>query len=139
MKANLANLCIAEDRIRETFFDKDRVTGEPVEVNVYEPTDEQEIEIERLLREHATSKKTKNKDELLYLSLIKMLTDIDFGDLTEEQQLKIYSNPTDLLKLVTTEISMIIVNKTRVGTKKIEFLKMLPDSDIEEIKKTNKK
>ena len=135
MKASFANLGVSENRIRETFHDKDRVTGKVVEVNVYEPTSEQEIEIEKLLKDHATNKNGKDADDLLYLELIKMLTDIDFGKISKTKQLEIFNNPTDLLKLVTTEISMIIVNKTRVGSKKLEFLTMLPQEELKEDKK----
>ena len=131
IKANFANLAIPEDRTRETFYDKDIATGQVVEVNVYEPTEEQNKKISKLLENFIKSKQTEKDSNLLYLKIMELITDIDFGDLTDAQKLKVFENPNSLLQLVTTEISIMLVNKTRIGTKTMEYLNVLSNNDIQ--------
>lgn len=76
-------------------------------VEIYNPTDEVRLEILRLLE---GGRKDFEKVELSNMALLKsiaLLTNIDFGDLTDEEAHAIVNNPGDILEAVNNEVSAI--------------------------------
>ena len=97
-------------------------------VEIYNPTDEVRLEILRLLE---GGQKDFEKVELGNMALLKsiaLLTNIDFGDLTEEEAHEIVNNPGNILVAVNNEVSAIHIELLKGQFTVAQSLASMPDA-----------
>lgn len=97
-------------------------------IQIYNPTEEVRKEILQLLE---GGRKGFEKVELSNIALLKsisLLTDIEFGDLTEEEAHEIVCNPNEMLEVVNSEISIIHISLLREQFTIAQSLASMPEA-----------
>jgi len=121
-------------KIRKTFGE-----GE-FAVEVYNPSPEQQNQITQMFLDKLDKNEEIEIDgKLVLLKLIPMLTNIDL-DLDENDDLveEILNDPSEILELVTLEITDIIQSIVNKTIKNIENLANLPKEQLEKVLQENK-
>ena len=130
---------MAYKKVRCVFYEQDgkvlrnhenpeKLMETPIEkVVVYNPTEEEEKLILKILEESRDGDNVQ-VNGMKVLRLMEMLTDIELGDLTEEQAIEIIANPNELLQAINIELNSIMLNALQRQFHAAQSMAQLPEA-----------
>ena len=130
---------MAYKKVRCVFYEQDgkvlrnhenpeKLMETPIEkVVVYNPTEEEEKLILKILEESRDGDNVQ-VNGMKVLRLMEMLTDIELGDLTEEQAVEIIANPNELLQAINIELNSIMLNALQRQFHAAQSMAQLPEA-----------
>ena len=130
---------MAYKKVRWVFYEQDgkvlrnhenpeKLMESPIEkVVVYNPTEDDERLILKVLEESRDGDNVQ-VNGIKILRLMEMLTDIELGELTEEQALEIIANPNELLQAINIELNSIMLNALQRQLHAAQSMAQLPEA-----------
>lgn len=120
-------------------FNQDQIDGlrsnynEEKMVTIFNPSLEDKERIMDILDNNTNEDGEINVTGLPFLTLMHLATDVDFGDLTDEEALEIIDNPNDMLEAVNLELNRLLIEIVKQRYETMKTLTSLPEPMLKDM------